>query len=94
MNRRRQNGRDDRAGELAIVRSVLREPDGQAAIEDVRGLLDAAGVARFLALAESTVRDMTYRRELPCVKVGLRAVRYQISDLIEWIERRKRPAAR
>ena len=37
--------------------------------------MDAGEAARFLGLAESTVRDMTYRHELPYVKVGTRAVR-------------------
>lgn len=92
MKRRTQTAGDGRGGELAIVRSVLMRDDGAAKVEEVYGLLDAARAARFLGLAEPTVRDMTYRRELPCVKVGARGVRYQMLDLIKWIEARKRPA--
>ena len=32
---------------------------------------------------------MTYRRELPHVKFDGRAVRYQVIQLIDWIEERK-----
>jgi len=92
MKPRQQTARNGAAGELAIVRSVLGAPGGPAKVEETYGLLDAGGAARFLGLAEQTVRDMTYRHELPCVKVGLRAVRYQMLDLIKWIEARKRPA--
>jgi hypothetical protein len=94
MKPRRLTERDGHAGELGIVRSVLRTSDGLARVEETFGLLDAARAARFLGLAEPTVRDMTYRRELPCVKVGPRAVRYQVLDLIKWIEARKRPVTR
>jgi hypothetical protein len=87
-----KSDRNGRGNELAFVRSVLSRDDGAAKVGEVYGLLDAAGAARFLGLAEPTVRDMTYRRELPCVKVGPRGVRYQILDLIKWIEAHKRPA--
>jgi predicted DNA-binding transcriptional regulator AlpA len=92
VKRRPQAKRDERGDELAIVSSVLKRADGSAKVEEVYGLLDAAKAARFLGLAEPTVRDMTYRRELPCVKIGPRGVRYQMLDLIKWIEAHKRPA--
>lgn len=92
MKRRPQAKRDGHGDELAIVSSVLTRDNGAAKVEEVYGLLDAAKAARFLGLAEPTVRDMTYRRELPCVKVGARGVRYQMLDLIKWIEAHKRPA--
>jgi hypothetical protein len=94
VKRRTQPTGDGRGDELALVHSVLMEDDGAAKVQEVYGLLDAAGAAHFLGLAEATVRDMTYRRELPCVKVGARGVRYQMLDLIKWIDARKRPATR
>jgi len=46
-----------------------------------------------LGLAEPRVRDMTYRHELPHVKVGVRGVRYRLVDLIKWSDTRSRAAA-
>jgi excisionase family DNA binding protein len=75
------------------LRSVLHATGGHAKVEELYRLLNAEEAARFLGLAESTVRDMTYRRELPHTKIGLRGVRYRLIDLIAWSDRRSNPAA-
>jgi hypothetical protein len=65
---------------------------GKEKTEQLFRLLPAREAGQFLGLAEQTVRDMTYRHELPCVKVGVRGVRYRLIDLILWAERRAHPA--
>jgi excisionase family DNA binding protein len=72
----------------AALRSVLVALGGRAKVEELYRLFNAAEAASFLGLAEPTVRDMTYRNELPYVKVGTRAVRYRVIDLIAWTEHR------
>jgi len=81
------------AGTIHALRSVLHATGGGAKVEELYRVMRAEEAARFLGLAEPTVRDMTYRHELPCVKVGARAVGYQLIDLIEWLNARRRPAA-
>jgi excisionase family DNA binding protein len=92
LKQRRQAGRNGRAGEMAALRVVERIMGRAPTLDECSRLLTAEEAARFLALAEPTVRDMTYRHELPCVKVGARGVRYQLVELIAWIDARKRPA--
>jgi excisionase family DNA binding protein len=75
-----------------VLRSVLRATGGNAKVEELYRLLSAEEAARFLGLAEPTIRDMTYRHELPHVKVGVRGVRYRLIDLIDWQERRLQPS--
>jgi excisionase family DNA binding protein len=70
----------------------LAEMLGKERVDQLFRLLTAGEAAQFLGLAESTVRDMTYRHELPSVKVGVRGVRYRLIDLILWSERRSHPA--
>lgn len=40
-------------------------------------------------LAKRTVQDMTSARTIPCYKVTSRAVRYKVSEIIEWLNERK-----
>jgi predicted DNA-binding transcriptional regulator AlpA len=86
MKRRRQEKSDGRASELASLRSVLSATGGQAKIEELYRVMRVEETARFLGLAVPTVQDMTYRHELPCVKLGARAVGYRLIDLIGWQE--------
>jgi excisionase family DNA binding protein len=59
----------------------------------VEKLLNAEEAAQFLGLKTSTVRRMTYARELPCVHpTGRRAVRYKVSDLEALLRMRSQPA--
>jgi excisionase family DNA binding protein len=56
-------------------------------------LLTAVEVAEFLGLKLSTIRRLTYTRELPVVRpTGRRAVRYRVSDLQALLRRRSQPA--
>lgn len=72
--------------------SGLAELLGKEKVDQLFRLLNAEEAARFLGMAEATIRDMTYRREIPSVKVGKRGVRYRLIDLIIWSERRSHPA--
>lgn len=63
-------------------------------MQDVTGdrLLNAAEAANFLGLQVSTVRRLTYTRELPCVHpTGRRAVRYRLRDLEMLMKMRSQP---
>lgn len=56
-------------------------------------LLNAEEAAQFLGLKVSTIRRLTYARELPCVHpTGRRAVRYRLSDLQALLRMRSQPA--
>ena len=60
--------------------------------ETVDRLLTAAEAGNFLGLKTSTVRRMTWTRELPCVHpTGKRAVRYRLSDLEALLRMRSQP---
>ncbi len=55
-------------------------------------LVKAEECARILGLKVSTVRKLTYTREIPCVRpTGRRCVRYRLSDLMDLIRRRSQP---
>ena len=59
----------------------------------VERLLTAAEAGQILGLRTSTVRRLTYTRELPCVHpTGRRAVRYKLSDLEALFRMRSQPA--
>lgn len=92
MNRRQEAERNGQADRTAALRSVLVKTGGQAKIEELYRHLRADEAAHFLGFAEQTVRDMTYRNELPYVKVGKRGVRYRLIDLIAWSDRHARGA--
>lgn len=56
-------------------------------------LLNAEEAGQFLGLKTSTIRRLTYVRELPCVHpTGRRAVRYRLSDLEALLRMRSQPA--
>jgi excisionase family DNA binding protein len=76
------------AARQAALSAVLRATAGDAKVLELYQLLTAEQAAHFLGLAEPTLRDMTYRHELPHVKVGKRGVRYRVIDLIGWSDRR------
>lgn len=59
---------------------------------DVDRLLTAEEAGRLLGLRTSTVRRMTWSKELPCVRpTGRRAVRYRLSDLEALLRMRSQP---
>ena len=56
-------------------------------------LLTAAEAAEFLGLKVSTIRRLTWARELPTVRpTGRRAVRYDVRALRALLQKRTRPA--
>jgi len=74
------------------IKAALRATGGEAKIRELFQLLTAEEAAEFLALELGTVRNLTYRHELPSVKIGARGVRYRLIDLIAWSEQRSRLA--
>ena len=77
---------------VAALQNALRNMNGQGATQLLAQLLTAEEVAELLSMELGTIRNLTYRRELPCVKIGPRGVRYRLFDLLAWIEERSRPA--
>ena len=77
---------------VAALQNALRNMNGQGATQLLAQLLTAEEVAELLSMELGTIRNLTYRRELPCVKIGPRGVRYRLLDLLAWIEERSRPA--
>jgi excisionase family DNA binding protein len=51
--------------------------------------VDSHVASQIIGLSPRTIRDMATKRELPIYKVGSRAIRYRVSDLLEWVEGRK-----
>jgi len=78
----------------AALQAALSVAGSQVKVRELFQLLTAKEAAQFLALDLGTVRNLTYRRELPCVKIGPRGVRYRILDLLVWQEARSCPALR
>lgn len=59
---------------------------------DTDRLLTAEEAAKFLGLRVSTIRRLTYTRQLPSVRpTGRRAVRYRVSDLQALVRMRTEP---
>jgi len=76
------------ADRLAAIERTL-ERSGTAEPEKLLAkLLTADEVAELLGLKLGTIRNMTSRRELPCVHLGKRAVRYRLADILALIEAR------
>lgn len=94
MSRRAEIGGAEAAARVAALRKALQETAGAGAVRLLAQLVTAEEAAQLLSLDLGTVRNLTYRRELPCVKIGSRGVRYRLLDLLAWIEDRSRPAAR
>ncbi len=61
-------------------------------MDDLDRLLTAEEAGKFLGLKTSTIRRLTYTRELPCVRpTGRRAVRYRLCDLKALMQMRSQP---
>jgi hypothetical protein len=76
---------------VRAMRSVLQATGGNAKLLEMYRVLSAEETADFLGLALQTVRNMTARHELPCIKTGKRGVGYRVIDLIRWQESRLYP---
>jgi excisionase family DNA binding protein len=83
---------DQRAAAVRTLRSVLVASGGNAKLLELYRIMPAEEAAMFLGVALQTVRNMTARRELPCIKTGKRGVGYRVLDLIEWQNARLQPA--
>lgn len=52
-------------------------------------LLNYKQAARYLSVSESYLRRLKGQGQVPCVLVGSRAVRFRVSSLNRWIEKRE-----
>jgi Helix-turn-helix domain len=66
---------DTKNEDVAVLKAVLKAAGRDAEVRELYQLLTAAEAAAFLALDLGTVRNLTYRRELPRMKVGRRGVK-------------------
>ena len=69
-----------------------RRSETERAGEAAEGLLDAHEAAAFLRVKLSTIRQWTYQRRLPVVKLFGREARYRRRDLESLIADSTRPA--
>ncbi len=76
------------ADRLMAVERALKRGGGIEPATLLAKLLTADEVAELLGLKLGTIRNMTSRRELPCVHLGKRAVRYRLADILALIEAR------
>ena len=86
MKRERERGAF--ADRLEAMERVLKRGGGIEPEKVLAKLLTAEEVADLLGLKLGTIRNMTSRRELPCVHLGKRAVRYRFADILALIESR------
>jgi predicted DNA-binding transcriptional regulator AlpA len=86
-----RHGSEASANTARALRSVMLATGGQAKLLELYRILSAEEAGDFLGLALQTVRNMTARHELPCIKTGKRGVGYRVIDLIAWQEARTRP---
>jgi excisionase family DNA binding protein len=84
---------DTGAAAVRTLRSVVAATGGNAKLLELYRVMPAEEAAAFLGIALQTVRNMTARHELPCIKTGKRGVGYRVIDLIQWQERRLQPAS-
>jgi len=56
-------------------------------------LLDESEVADLLGIIPSRVRRLARQGVIPCILLPDDEIRFDESDLYEWIDHRKRPAA-
>jgi excisionase family DNA binding protein len=92
MKRSGNTQSDGSTGDTGTLRSVLVATGGQAKLRELYQVLSPAEAAEFLGFALQTVRNMTSRRELPCIRHGKKVVGYRLIDLIAWLDMHKQPA--
>lgn len=73
--------------------SLIKSSSRSTQIADFRlfdnQLLNYKQAARYLAISEPYLRRLKSRGLIPCVLVGDRAVRFRVSSLNRWIEKRE-----
>ncbi len=47
-------------------------------------------LSEYLSVPIATVRDWVYKRKIPFIKVGDRLIRFNPSDVFEWLAERKK----
>jgi len=52
-------------------------------------LVDSLVASRIIGFAPRTIRDMATKRILPIYKIGPKTIRYKVSDMLEWVEKRR-----
>jgi excisionase family DNA binding protein len=72
-----------------VLRAAERIMGRPVTLEECSRVLKADEAAHTLGVDVSTVRHLTSRGELTCIKTGKRGVGYQLTDLIEWLEARR-----
>jgi excisionase family DNA binding protein len=87
LDQKKKRG-EPRAATVRVLRSVLQATGGNARIEQFDRVMKAEEAAAFLGVATDTLRDLTYRHEVPFVRTGKRGVGYRVVDLIQWQEDR------
>ncbi len=85
---KRERERGAFADRLEAIERVLKRGAGIEPEKLLAKLLTAEEVSELLGLKLGTIRNMTSRRELPCVHLGKRAVRYRFADILALIEKR------
>jgi len=73
---------------MGIETRVLKREGGIDPTTLATKMLTADEVAELLGLKLGTIPNTTSRRELPCVHLGKRAVRYRYLDILALIEAR------
>lgn len=76
------------ADRLGALESLLKREAGIDPETAAAKLLTAEQVAELFGLKLGTIRNMTHRKELPCVKLNGRTVRYRYLDILALIEAR------
>ena len=59
---------------------------GNATENTVQGLMTAEEAAEFLRISKNKLWSLTNSGRIRCVRID-RAVRYNLADLLEWIEK-------
>lgn len=88
LSMRREREKFAFADRLAAIERMLKRGSVGEPEKLLAKLLTADEVAELLGLKLGTIRNMTSRRELPCVHLGKRAVRYRLADILALIEAR------
>ena len=94
MNYKGEAGTAAQIDRFAVLEAEMRKAGVGSSDRLLLKLYTAQEAAELLGLDLGTVRNLTYRRELPCVKIGRRCVRYRLLHLLDWIKARSRPAVR
>lgn len=55
-------------------------------------LLTYAAAARYLSTPVPTLRSMVHRKQIPCIRLGPRSVRFRRETLDAWLAKREHPA--